>query len=77
MEDRTVRSTNYFEQALHKVPRLKAASTDRSVSELVNDAIRLTLREDREDLAALEERATERTFSYGKLLTDLKAHGRL
>jgi plasmid stability protein len=73
----TVRSTVYFEPALHRALRLKAATTNRSVSELVNDAVRLALREDQEDLAAFEERAVESTLSYEELLNDLKAHGKL
>jgi plasmid stability protein len=73
----TVRSTVYFEAALHRALRLKAATTNRSVSELVNDAVRLALREDQEDLAAFEERAVESTLSYEELLNDLKAHGKL
>lgn len=77
MSERTVRSTIYFEQELHKALRLKAVSTNRSVSELVNDAIRQALREDQEDLAAFDERADEPTLSYEELLNDLKAHGKL
>ena len=73
----SVRSTVYFERALHKALRLKAASTDRSVSALVNDAVRLALREDQEDLAVFEARAAEPTLSYEELLTDLEAHGKL
>lgn len=73
----SVRRTVYFEPALHKALRLKAAFTDRSVSELVNDAVRLMLREDQEDIAAFEARAAEPTLSYEELLTDLTAHGKL
>jgi Arc/MetJ-type ribon-helix-helix transcriptional regulator len=51
--------------------------THRSVSEIVNDALRLALREDQEDLAAFEERVAEPTMSYEDLLDDLKAHGKL
>lgn len=77
MSNHTVRSTVYFEQELHKALRVKAASTDCSVSELVNSAIRLLLQEDQKDLAAFEERADEPTMSYEELLDDLKAHGKL
>ncbi len=77
MGEHTIRSTVYFEQALHKALRLKAASNNRSVSELVNDAVRSALREDQEDLAAFEERAAEPTLSFEELLNDLKAHGKL
>lgn len=53
------RSTIYLEPELHHALRLKAAQTDRSLSELVNDAVRLLVAEDAEDLAAFDERADE------------------
>ena len=71
------RSTIYFEPELHKALRMKAASTERSISDLVNDAIRQALREDQEDLAAFEERAAEPTITYEALLEDLKVHGKI
>ena len=71
------RSTIYFDAELHRALRVKAAVTQRSVSQLVNDAVRLTLTEDQEDLAAFEERGNETTISYEALLNDLKANGKL
>ena len=71
------RSTIYFDPELHRALRLKAASTERSVSDLVNDAVRRALREDQEDLAAFADRAADPTISYEALLDDLKAHGKL
>lgn len=73
----THRSTIYLEEDLHRALRLKAASTRRSMSELVNEAVRETLREDQEDLAAFDERVAEPTVSYEALLDDLKADGRI
>ncbi len=70
-------STIYFDSELHRALRVKAAHTQRSVSELVNDAVRLTLSEDQEDLAAFEGRGNETTISYEALLNDLKANGKL
>lgn len=61
---------------LHGASRLKAVSTHRPISELVNDAVRHALAEDQEDLAAFEERAAEPTVTYEALLNDLKAHGK-
>ena len=58
------RSTIYFEPELHKALRMKAANTERSISDLVNDSVRQALREDQEDLAAFEERAAEPTITY-------------
>lgn len=71
------RATVYFEPALHTAIRLKAAHTRQSISEIVNDAVRLALREDQEDLAAFEDRVAEPVLSYEALLKDLKAHGKL
>lgn len=71
------RTTVYFESEIHNALRLKAASTHRSVSDLVNEAVRYALREDQEDLAAFEERISEPTMSYEALLKDLKAHGKI
>lgn len=76
-EETSKRATVYFEPALHKAIRLKAAHTHQSVSDIVNDAVRLALREDQEDLAAFEDRVAEPVISYEALLKDLKAHGKL
>ncbi len=48
---------------------------NRSVSELVSDAVRAVLAEDQEDLAAFD--LAEPTISYEALLNDLKANGKL
>ncbi len=77
MTEPAKRSTIYFEPTLHHALRIKAAHTNRSVSELVNDAVREALREDQEDLAAFDERRDETTVSYEELLKDLKAHGKI
>lgn len=77
MRQRTKRVTIYLEPELHRALRLKAAVTNRSASELVNEALREALRDDQEDLAAFDERAAEPTLSYEELLNDLKAHGKL
>jgi hypothetical protein len=69
------RATVYFDSALHKALRLKAAATERSVSDVVNEAVRILLAEDADDLAALEERADEPTLSFEKFVRDLKAEG--
>jgi plasmid stability protein len=71
------RSTVYFEPEIHKALRMKAASTERSISDLVNDAVRQALSEDQEDLASFDERIAEPTITYQALLNDLKAHGKI
>ena len=77
MSDSSIRSTIYFDPDLHKALRLKAAHSHRSLSDIVNDAVRLALREDQEDLAAFDKRIAEPEISYEALLKDLKAHGKL
>ena len=71
------RSTIYFDPAIHQALRLKAASCQRTVSGLVNEAARLLMSEDQEDLTAFGERAHEPDISYEALLDDLKRHGKL
>lgn len=71
------RSTVYFEPQLHDALRLKAVYTNRSLSEIVNDAVREALADDQDDLAAFEERASEPEISYEALLDDLKAHSKI
>jgi hypothetical protein len=58
------RATVYFEPEIHRALRLKAAATDRSISDMVNDAVKLALAEDGEDLAAFEERAREKSVGF-------------
>ena len=77
MNQLSKRSTVYFDPQLHAALRLKAAHTQRSLSDIVNDAVRAALAEDQEDLAAFNERVAEPTMSYEALLNDLKAHGKL
>ena len=77
MSELSKRSTVYFEADVHQALRLKAATSHQSISELVNEAVRVSLREDQEDLNALSQRINEPTLTYGELLEDLKSHGKL
>jgi plasmid stability protein len=77
MSGASKRSTIYFDPQLHAALRLKAAHTQRSVSDIVNEAVRAALAEDQEDLKAFEDRVAEPAMSYEALLDDLKAHGKL
>ncbi|MGD9322046.1 MAG: CopG family transcriptional regulator [Desulfobacteraceae bacterium] len=77
MANQTKRATIYFDPDLHKALRLKSVETSRSVSELVNQAVREALSEDAEDLAAFEERADEPLISYDEMIKRLKKDGRI
>ncbi|MDQ3207135.1 MAG: CopG family transcriptional regulator [Gemmatimonadota bacterium] len=71
------RATVYFDPSLHKALRVKAAETERSLSDLVNVAVRQSLAEDSEDLAAFEDRAQEPSLAFAEVLKDLKRRGKL
>lgn len=70
------RSTIYFEPSIHQALKVKAALSHLSVSELIDEAVRLLMNEDQEDLAAFSERENEKEISYEALLNDLKKHGK-
>jgi len=73
----TKRTTIYFDPALHQALRIKSAEISRSVSDLVNDAVRELLSEDADDLAAFDERASEPLISYVDMLKGLKDNGKI
>ena len=71
------RATVYFEPHLHRALRLKAAETDSSVSELVNEAVRGALSEDADDLTAFEDREKEPELMFEEVVKDLKRRGKI
>ena len=71
------RATVYLDSELHRALRLKAAENDQSISELVNEAIRLCLAEDADDLAAFRARAREPNLDFETVLKDLRRRGKL
>ena len=71
------RATIYLDPVIHKALKLKAVETSRSMSDLVNEAVREALAEDAEDLAAFEEREKEPLLSYDDMLKRLKKDGRI
>ena len=77
MATKTKRATIYFDPELHKALRLKSAETSRSITELVNEAVREALSEDAEDLAAFDDREAETVISYDAMVKRLKKDGRI
>ena len=71
------RATVYFDASLHRALRVKAAVTERSLSELVNGAVRQSMAEDVEDLAAFKERAGEPNLAFEAVLKDMRRRGKL
>jgi len=71
------RSTVYFDPDLYKALKIKAAQYEKSLSELINQAVRWSLVEDTEDLAAFEERKNEPNLDFEKVLRDLRTRGKI
>lgn len=77
MNTKTKRTTVYFDATLHRALRLKAVETEKSLSDLVNAAVRESLFEDAEDLEAFEARAAEPSLSFAEVLKDMRRRGDL
>jgi hypothetical protein len=77
MSDLSKRSTVYFDPVIHQALRMRAAATHTSLSELIDEAARLLMREDQEDLEAIADRVNEPAISYEALLKDLKKNGKI
>ncbi len=77
MDTSPKRATVYFDPALHRALRLKAAETDRSVSDLVNEAVRTSFAEDADDLAAFDLREPEPSYAFEDMVKDLRKRGKL
>jgi hypothetical protein len=73
----TKRATVYLEPALHKALRLKSLETARSLSDLINDAVRAELAEDASDLAAFDARKNQPTLSFEDFVKELKRNGKI
>ncbi|MBI9084706.1 MAG: CopG family transcriptional regulator [Desulfobacterales bacterium] len=71
------RATIYLDPTIHKALKLKSVETSRSISDLVNSAVREALAEDAEDFAAFDERAGEALISYDEMVKRLKKDGRI
>jgi nitrate reductase assembly molybdenum cofactor insertion protein NarJ len=71
------RATVYFEPFLHRALRLKAAETDKSISELVNEAVKASLAEDAADIEAFDVREKEPDYAFEDVVKDLKRRGKI
>jgi predicted transcriptional regulator len=72
-----MRATIYLDEELHRALKIKAAATDRTISEIVNEAVRRDLAEDAEDLAAFEDRANEPVYAFEEVVRMLRERGKL
>jgi predicted transcriptional regulator len=77
MKTNTKRTTIYLDSDLHRALRIKAAETEHSMSEVVEEAIKLSLAEDSIDLAAFDKRKEEPSLPFGDVLKKLKKNGKI
>lgn len=77
MEPALKRATIYLDPQLHKALKLKSIETSKSISALVNQAVKDALAEDAADIAAFEEREKESVVSFSEMVTRLKNDGRV
>jgi hypothetical protein len=77
MENAQKRATVYFDATLHRALRLKAAETERTISDLVNEAVRQSLAEDADDIAAFEDHLAEPNLPFADVVKGLKRSGKL
>jgi plasmid stability protein len=75
--DETKRATIYFSPDVHLALRLRAAACNRSISDMVNEAVRMTLAEDADDLKDADLRETEQSYSFEEFVTSLRDSGRI
>ena len=75
--DETKRVTIYFDSEVHRALRMRAAACTRSISDMVNEAVRITLAEDADDLRDADQRQDEPSSGFEEFVTSLRNSGRL
>jgi hypothetical protein len=75
--DETKRATIYFDTDVHRALRLRAAACNRSISDMVNEAVRMTLAEDADDLRDVDQREAEQSSGFEEFVVSLRNSGRL
>ncbi len=69
----SARATIYFDEDLHRLLKMKAAQSGRSISDLVNQAAKESLIEDLSDIDEWEKRKNEPDVSFEEALKILRA----
>ena len=77
MTTATKRATIYLDSQIHRALRLKSAETERSISALVNEAVKVSLSEDADDLAVFAARASEPNLRFEDVVKDLRKRGKI
>ena len=73
----SVRTTITFDEDILKLLKLKAIETSHTVSELINELVIDSFREDSEDLKIFEKRKNEESISFENFMKKLESNGKL
>jgi hypothetical protein len=71
------RATIYFDADVHHALRLKAVASSRLMSDMVNEAVRVSLAEDAVDLGDVEQRQAEESADFETFGASLRISGRI
>ena len=71
------KTTIYFEPHVYQDLKTRETNSYHSISDIVNKAVNIELKEYQEDFRSFDERADEPIISHEDLLASLKAHGKL
>ena len=69
------KATVYLDDDVHRALRMKSAETNESMSQMINDALRVVMVEDLEDISDWNERRSEQPIGYEEFLKQLRADG--
>ncbi len=75
--DEIKQATVYFDADVYRALRIRAAACNCSISEMVNEAVRLTLAEDADDLRDVHQREDEQSSSFEDFVKSLRDSNRI
>jgi hypothetical protein len=76
MADASKRTTIYLPPEIHRALKRKAVVVDRSLSDLVTEAVRSSLAADTEDLGVFSKRSRERSVPFEAIVDRLRIRRR-
>lgn len=77
MESLSKRFTIRLDTGLHQMLRIKALETSRSMSEIINEAVKESLTNDADDIDTFKEKANEPLISHEQMIKRLKKDSRI
>lgn len=72
-----MRTTITINDKLYRALKMRAADSDASISQLIENAVKYQVLEDLEDIEDAKKRQQESSYSFDDLVAQLKAEGLL